>query len=272
MATRAAHAAPYEKPRGILPYALSAEWTKLWTLRSTYWTLLAAVVIVVGAAALYCAQVAAQWNDLDPQFRASFSAVSMSLNGIFPGQLAIAALGVLVVSGEYGTGMIRSTLTATPQRLRALGAKALVFAVVAFTVGELAAFLAFFTGQAFFATQGLATSLGEEGVLRAVIGGGLYLTAGGVFGLAFGALVRNTAGAITATIATLFFPALLATLLPADTGATLLQYVTSNAGTQIMQPHDLPNVLAPWVGYGVFWAWVAAIALVAAVLLVRRDA
>lgn len=261
--------------RGTFLHALRSEWTKLWTVRSTYWTLLAAVVVTVGYAALVSGGVAAQWDNMPAEARATMpSPVFFSLSGTQLGQLALAVLGVLVISSEYRTGMIRSSLTAVPQRLVLLAAKLLTFAAVALLVGEMMAFASFFTAQAFFATQGVAASLGDDQVLRAVIGAGLFLTASGVFGLAIGALVRNVAGSIAIAVAGLLVLPGLATQLPGDWGETVSNYFLTNAGQQVMRLEGGVSAtpVGPWIGYGIFWAWIAAILVVGAFLLRTRDA
>lgn len=263
------------RPRGVFRGALVSEWTKLRTLRSTYWTLLAAAVITVGYTALTSGAMAAQWDAMPEQARANMpSPLFFSLVGTQLGQLVIAVLGVLVISSEYRTGMIHSSLVAVPQRLRMLLAKTIVFLVVAFVASEVIAFASFFVAQAFFATQGVAASLADQGVTRVVIGAGLYLTASGAFGLAVGALVRNTAGSITIAVAGLLVLPGLASQLPGEWGETVGMYMISNPGQQVMRLEGgvAASSVGPWVGYGVFWAWIAAIFVAAAVLLQRRDA
>lgn len=263
------------RPRGARRGALLSEWTKLRTLRSTYWTLLTAVVITVGYTALTSGAMAAQWDTMPEQARANVpSPLFFSLVGTQLGQLVLAVLGVLVISAEYRTGMIRSSLVAVPQRLRVLLAKTVVFIIIAFVVSEAMAFASFFVAQAFFATQGIAASLADEEVLRSVAGAGLYLTASGVFGLAVGALVRNTAGSITVAVAGLLVVPGLASQLPGEWGETVGMYMISNPGQQVMRVEGgvAASGVGPWVGYGIFWAWIAAVFVAAAIFLQRRDA
>ena len=261
--------------RTVFRHALYSEWTKLWTVRSTYWTLVAAAVVMIGYSALLSGTLSASMDTMPSQSRANLpSPLFFSLVGAQLAQLALAVLGVLVISSEYRTGMIRSSLVAVPQRLRFLAAKAVPFTLVVLVISEIMAFASFFVGQAFFATQDIAVSLGEAGVLRAVIGAGLFLTATGVFGLAVGALVRNVAGSIAIAIgALLVLPAVLG-FLPGDWGQTVNNYFLTNAGGQIMRLDGgtADTVVGPWLGYGVFWAWIAAIFIIAAILLHRRDA
>jgi hypothetical protein len=268
-------AAPDGRSGAVLSRALRSEWTKLWTVRSTYWTLFAALVVMIGFAALASGSLTASLDTMPAQARAGLpSSLNISLAGTELGQLALAVLGVLVISSEYRTGMIRSSLAAVPQRLRFLGAKLLPFTLVVLVTAEIMAFVSFFVGQAFFAGTGLAVSLGDDGALRAVIGAGFFLTASGVFGLAIGALVRNVAGSIAIAIAALLVLPGLLTLLPRNWGGTFSDYFLTNAGQQVMQVAGgaANSSVGPWVGYGVFWAWIAAVFVVAAALLHKRDA
>ena len=182
-------------------------------------------------------------------------------------------LGVLVISGEYATGGIKATFTAVPQRIKVLLAKAVVLAGVALAVGVLSSFAAFYVGQFFFARQDLEAHLGDPNVLRAVVWGGLYVVGSGMFGFAFGALLRHTAGAITAAVALLLVVPPLTQLLPGSWGDAITKYFTSNAGQQITSVvRPFGDVLTPWAGYGVFTVEWLIILVIAAVLLRRRDA
>jgi ABC-2 type transport system permease protein len=249
-----------------------SEWTKLWSVRSTRWTLLATIVVSLGFSTLFAWGQTANWSRVDAQERANFDATNNALGGLYFGQLAIAVLGALVITAEYSTGGIRTTLTAVPQRLKVLFAKGLTFGVVALVVGVVTAFAAFFIGQAFFATKGVEAHLGDPGVLRAVVGGGLYILGCGMLGFAVGSLLRHSAGAITTAVGLLFVLPLLSNLLPGDWGKTIREYFFSNAGGQITTVRQDPNLLAPWNGYLVFTLEWLIILLAGAVLLQRRDA
>ncbi|MFF1613259.1 ABC transporter permease [Amycolatopsis sp. NPDC058278] len=179
---------------------LRSEWLKFRSLRSSP---LAVVVAVVGMIALgwvFSAADASRWPVMRPQARLRFDPTDVSIRGYVLAQLVIGVLGVLVVSGEYGTGMIRATFSAAPTRLPVLWAKLAIFAVVSFVVGTVSSFAAFLGGQAFLSSQHIETTLSAPGVFRAVFGVGLYLTVAGMLGVALGWLIRHTAGAI----ATLF--------------------------------------------------------------------
>jgi ABC-2 type transport system permease protein len=250
-----------------------AEWIKLWSVRSTAWSLLALVVITAGIGVL------ATWGtmqtlDQNPQQVRAFDPVNLMLGGLSLGQLAAAVLGAMVISTEYSTGGIRSTLTATPQRIRLLLAKALVFVLVALVAGLVTSFISFFVSQPFLREQ-YSVGLGDQGVVRALIGGGLYVAGSGMFGFAFGALLRHTAGAITAAVALLLVLPPLSQLLPGSWGDTITQHFTSNAGQAITAARSVPSptvALGPWEGYAWFTAEWLVVLVVAAVLMRRRDA
>ena len=255
-----------------LANVVRSEWTKLWSVRSTMWTLLLVVVLTVGFAALFTWGTESNWDEAPADQKAIFDPTSTSLAGLIFGQLAIAVLGAMVITTEYSTGGIRTTLTAVPRRLRLLAAKGIVLAVVAFVVGTVTSFVAFFLGQAFLRQVGIEAHLGDPQVLRAVIGGGLYILASGMFGFAVGALLRHTAAAVTLVVALLLVVPPFLNLLPGDWGKTIMMYFTSNAGQQITYVTQGPNSLSPWSGYLVFTLWWVVILAVASWLLNRRDA
>ncbi|MFL6117474.1 MAG: ABC transporter permease subunit, partial [Catenulispora sp.] len=192
--------------------------------------------------------------------------------GFVLGQLAICVLGVMVVTSEYSTGMIRASLLAVPKRTPMLAAKGLVFAVVTFVIGEIVSFGAFLIGAPILHSK-VRVSLGDHGVPRALIGAGLYLMMLGLFALAIGALIRHTAGAITAVIAFVEVLSPLAQLLPGSLGKHVHAYLPTEAGHLIAQSVQGPkDLLSPWQGYGVFCLWTAVLLVVAGWLLKRRDA
>lgn len=258
--------------RSGLPQLVRSEWTKLWSLRSTGWTLLAMLATTVGFAALICWGTADSADQIPEAERVMFDSTAISLAGLAFGQLAAAVLGVLIIASEYSTGAIRSTLVAVPRRLRLLAAKAVVLLAVVLVVGTLTSFTAFLVGQALLAPAGLDTSLDEPGVLRAVFGGGLYLTASALFGYALGTLLRQTAGSIVAAVAGLLVVAPLTMLLPGSWGQSVSKWFTSNAGQQITAVQQSGDVASPWAGYLAFVLWGAVILAVGMVLTKRRDA
>lgn len=252
-----------------------AEWTKIRTVRSTLWSLILLIVLDIGFTALFVGLTMAQWDKTAPGDRARIAADPVSFilgSGFFLSQLTICVLGVLVIASEYSTGMIRASLLAVPRRLPMLWAKALVFALVVLVLGVAVSFVSFFIGAAIIGDR-MEVSLGDEGVLRAVIGGGLYLAMLGLFALAVGGIVRHTAGGITGVIGFVLVLAPLAALLPGSIGEHVHAYLPSEAGTLIAKAHQgQDDLLTPWQGYGVFALWTFVLLALAAFLLNRRDA
>ena len=200
-ATATATAAPGRTgPVAVSPVTLPAvgrsEWIKFRTLRSSWIVLAATVVAVIGIGMLVSYFTNTHWASMDPGERLHFNAVDRSLTGVNLAQLTIGVLGVLFVSGEYGTGMIRATLAAAPTRVPVLAAKAAVFAVVTFVSSLVATVVAFIAGQSLLGSHGVGW--GAPGAVRAVFGAALYLTVVGLLGVALGFLVRSTAGGIGA--------------------------------------------------------------------------
>ena len=245
-----------------------SEVVKMFSLRSTGWTLLAMVVVTVGFGMLICWGV----SQGSPEDQAGTEWSSLPLTGLGLGQLALAVLGAMTVSTEYTTGGIRSTLTAVPARLRLLSAKGLVFLVVAIVVGLVVCFAAFEVARLFI-DESHRPALGDPDVPRLMVGGALYVAGSGMYGFAFGALLRQTAAAITAAVAFLIVLPPLSQLLPGDWGDWITNHFTSNAGLQVMS--TVPpsgGALGVWEGYLWFTLEWVVLLVVAAVLLVRRDA
>jgi ABC-2 type transport system permease protein len=252
-----------------LLWVVRSEWTKFWSLHSTIWALLATVVVTIGSSTLVSWAVATDPASAGP---GPLDVTGAVLFGVFLGQLPIAVLGVLVITGEYSTGSIRSSLAAVPARLRLLTAKGVVITVVGFLTGILACFPSFYLGMMFFNAQGEGVGVGEPHVLRAVIGGALLLTTCGLFGFAIGILLRHTAPAITVSVALLFLVPIVLLSIPAHIADTINKYFLSSAGNQITSALPQPGALGPWQGYLVFLAEVAFLLAVGAVLMRRRDA
>jgi ABC-2 type transport system permease protein len=248
---------------------LQSELTKFRSLRSTTYTMAAAVVLMVGIGALFSAVTASQYK-MGP---AGINAVSTSLTGTVFAVVPFGVLGVLMVSGEYTTGMIRASLTAVPRRLPVLWAKLAVFAGTTFAASLAASFTSFFLGQALLSGHHLNVAITAPGALRSVIGAALYLTVAGLTGVAMGALLRNTAAAI-ATFAGVFFviPPLVG-LLPASISNHLAPYLPSNAGEVLWGgTSSLQNPLSPWTGFALLCGYAVVIVGAAAWRLRRADA
>lgn len=255
--------------------ALRSEWTKLRSVRSTIWSLVAMAAIAIGLMSLIAWTIVRRWDRFEPLEKANLLHRPLEIiivRPVFIAQLVVAVLGVMVISAEYTTGMIRSTLQSQPRRMTVLGAKIVVFAALMVVVGEALSFAAFFIGRQVISAH-IPVSLSDAGVTRSVIGAGLYIAVLGLFSLAFGAILRHTAGAITAVVGLILIVSNLTGLLPDSWGQHINAYMPTNAGQLIMQPHQLPgDLLSPWQGFAVFAGWTALLLLVAAVLFQRRDA
>lgn len=282
--------------RAGLRQAMAAEWTKLWSVRSTLWTLVATGVAIVGLCALSTGTVNPSEIIDDPTRR--------SLVGVFLGQLIFGVLGVLVMSAEYGTGTIRSTFSALPRRTTVLAAKVLVFGAVALVVSELLAFGAFGVGQAILSSKHAAgssailhraqqlgitvphglkgllstgsASLGQPDVLRAVVGAGLYLAVLGLLALGLATIVRHTAGAISAFVAIVLVLPLIVEALPTSISNAVARYLPANIGVVMFSTHGIPDRIAhafsPWAGFALLCLYAAVALAVGGWVLLRRDA
>jgi len=239
---------------------LVSEVTKFRSLRSAMWTLLAAVVLMIGLGALFCGVTAGQYHTFTWAERAAFNPVTTSLNGVIFAVVAVGVLGVLVTGGEYSTGMIRASLTA-------------VFAGSILPVSLAASFLSFFAGQALLSSDHLGVPVTAHDGLRSVTGAALYVTVAGLIGVALGALLRHTAAGITTFAAVFFVLPLLATLLPASIGDHLAPYLPSNAGGALWGgAAHLPNALSPWTGFALLCGYAAVLIGAGAWRLRRSDA
>ena len=251
---------------------LRSEWTKLRSVRSTFWALTATVVLGVGLGAVISAAAAHGYAKSSVSGKLSWDPTAVSLDGIGIATLAIAVLGVLCVSSEYSSGMIRTSLIAVPKRGRVLAAKSLVFAVVTFVVGEVTSFTAFFAGQALISGHAPHAALGDPGVARAVVGAGLALTALAVLSVAAGALLRHPAAAIACMMAVLFVLPGIAQALPDSWRNPVTEFWPTQAGGQLTSVHHSAHTLQPWPGFGVMCLFVAIVYAIAWTLLDRRDA
>jgi ABC-type transport system involved in multi-copper enzyme maturation permease subunit len=218
---------------------------------------------------MFAAITAGQSSGLEP----GATAISTSLTGTFFAQLAIGVLGVLLITGEYSTGMIRSSLTVVPRRLPMLWGKLAVFALSVFVVTLIASVSSFFVGQALLSGRNLQASLTDPGAVRSVVGAALYLTVAGITALALGALMRNTAAAITTFVAVYFVIPPMTNLLPRSLTDHFVQYLPSNAGAVLMDgTFGIAHPLTPWTGFAVMCGFAAVLVGLAARRLRRADA
>lgn len=248
---------------------LRSEWIKLRTLRSTVIVLALTVVGVVGLGLLIAAVTRHNFASGGLADR-QFNAIDRVLGGVHIAQLTVGVLGVLVITGEYSTGMIRATLGAVPTRLPVLWAKLAVFALVVFAVCLPASFVAFLAGQAILGTHGV--SLSTPGALRAVFGVALYLTVVGLLGVAFGFVIRSTAGGIAALFGVLLVLPGLSNLLPSSWQSSVMPYLPSNAGEALYTQRADHAMMHPWAGFALFVGYLVVAVAVAAYTLRRRDA
>lgn len=268
-----AGALPVARGRITQAHVVRSEWTKLVSLRSTRWSMVVAILLTVGLPCIFAAVTASRWGHMSFRERADRSPLDIALAGVNISQLAIGILGVLVISGEYSTGMIRASLTAVPKRLPVLWAKLLVFAVAAFVLMLPSVLVAFFASQAILARHHiLQVSFSSGGVARSVVGGAVYLMLLGVFALAVGAIARNTAAGIGIFAAIFFVIPPLLNILPSSWHDAVAGYLPDAAGRSIFSLTHGSHNLAPWPGFLLFVGYCAVAVAAAAVLLLRRDA
>ena len=251
---------------------LHSEWTKARTIRSTIWTLVAAAVLGIGLGALISAVAAHHYAQSSASSKLTWDPTSISAGGMGIAQLAIGVLGVLLITSEYSTGAIAGTLAAVPRRERLLAAKGLVVFALLYVFIEIIMFAAFFIGQALISGHAPTATLGDPGVLRALLGGGLYGAGIGLLGLAFGTILRSAAGAISLLVALLFVLPGIAAALPASVEHTVEKFWPTQAGQQVGAVVRTAHTLAPWAGFGVFCLFVAIVSAAAIVTMARRDA
>ncbi|HEY4458180.1 MAG TPA: ABC transporter permease subunit [Pseudonocardiaceae bacterium] len=254
---------------------IRSEWLKFWSLRSSLYSMVIAVVAMIGLDCLFAYATVSRYNQqrlLHPNAALHFSASDTAMRGYLLVQLVVGVLGVLVVSGEYGTGMIRSSLAAAPKRLPVLWAKAIVLAAIVFVATTISSFIAYYAVQPILNTDGLGYSLTSPGMLRAVFGVGLYVTGVGLLGVGLGWILRHTAGAIASLFGLLLILPSVSELLPDTWQPHIVPYLPSNAGSQLASASPDPTGLAPWTGFGVFCVWIVVAIVAGVVVLRRRDA
>ncbi len=248
---------------------LRAEWIKFWSVRSTFWSTAMLFVLGAGLTVLVCA-TSAEWL---ASGEADESPLSFITWGLMFAQITAIVLGTLVVTSEYGTGMIRATLAATPRRGSVLAAKAIVLSGTLFVVGTTTAFAGYLGGNFFLDREGIGISLSDEGVLRAMFGSGLYMAGLGLLAAAVGFLIRHTAAALSVVLALVFVVGTMAFLLPGTWGEWTAKLLPGNAGSGVAAPVSFnPELLDPWIGFAVCAGEVALLAVIAWVTFRRRDA
>jgi ABC-type transport system involved in multi-copper enzyme maturation permease subunit len=265
---------PPTRGRANLAGTIRSEFTKIRSVRSTYWTMLVLLVITIGIGALVSWLTGSHWDQASASQKATFDPTSNALVGLFFGQFVIVVLGAMTITAEYSTGMIRTSLTSMPRRGVFYVAKALVFTVVALVIGEVASFVAFFLGQALLGTAPvhISTTLSAPHVLRAVVGGGLFVAACGLFAYGIGTLVRHTAGAISIAIGVLFVVPIIVNFLPSSWNNDILRWLPSEGGQAIWRTTQAAHEWPAWGEFGVFLAYTAVVLIAGYILFRKRDA
>jgi ABC-type transport system involved in multi-copper enzyme maturation permease subunit len=269
----AAPAGPSALGFGLL---LRAEWTKIRSVRSTLWSLCAFVVVAVGFSVLIAAVISHDWNtpgNHPNHLRLLTDPTEVIYGtGFGLGQLAICVLGVMVITTEYSTGAIRASLLAVPKRIPMLAAKSVVWVVLDLVVSAITVFAVFFLSTSILRSH-VSITLSTPGVLKATIGGILYLVVLGLFSLAIGGLIRHTAAAILIVIGVVIVVPPLVSLIPGTIANHVHGYLPTIAGQLVAQTTQQPgDVLSGWQGFGVFCLWTVVLLAACGWLLVRRDA
>jgi ABC-2 type transport system permease protein len=255
--------------RGVI----QMEWIKLRSLRSTWWITAVVVVSMIGLAILVLRTYPAHWAHMSAADRASFDPTDDGYVGLGVAQLAVAILGILAATGEYSSGMIRSTLVAVPRRGLVLAAKAVVIGLVTLVLGEVLAFAAFLSGQSVLHSPAPHAALGQPGVLRAVVMAGAYLPLTALIGLGIGAMVRHAAVGISAAVTAMFVLPVVLLALPESVQHPVLRYLpVAIAENSLTAVKAVPYSLSPWAGLAVLVLYAAVALGAAGVLLARRDA
>lgn len=263
-------AVPTAAKRPGLPDTLRSELTKILSVRSTYWTLLAQVVASIAWAVLNCAGIVSHGAGSD------FNAAEASLTGqVALGELIIVVLGALVITSEYSTGMIRTSLAVMPRRGVLYAAKAIVFAAVTLTISLVTSFVAFFVGQAILSSKHYNTTLTQPGVLRAVLLSAAIVAVFGLLAYGAGAIIRHSAGAITAILGVIFLIPALAQALPNSWFADVVRWLPGGEALSPIArsgPPLSPHLFGAWGEFAVFSCYAVVLLALGAWSFIRRDA
>jgi ABC-2 type transport system permease protein len=246
------------------------EWRKLRTVRSSW------ILVAVFAAGMISLAVLALSHDYYGQMsaveRTSFDPTSDALLGLVLGQLLLGTLGVLAITTEFSSGMLRATFAVAPRRPLVLVAKAAVLGAVTLAVGQISAFAAFFAGQAILKAPAPRSTLGQSGVLRAVLMAGAYPALIALIGLGLGAIIRHTAGALGALICVVFVLPLLVSALGSSIQDAAQKFLPDTMRNSLTAVRPVPHLLSPWPTFGLLCAYAIVALAVGAWALGRRDA
>lgn len=263
---------PPASGRAGFPGALRSEWTKIRSVRSTMWTLGAAVVVTIGISVL------GNWGQanhttLSPAQLEQKDLIQRTLFGIILGQLIMVVFGAMAITSEYSTGMVRTSLTAQPRRGPVIWSKLVVVTAVAFVVGEIISFASFLIDSSFWRAKGVPLTLSSPHAMQAAIGGGLYLAGSAVLAFGLGAILRHTAGAITSGVGLLFVLTILTSFLPDNWQNHLNKWLPFNSGGQVWSSQHVRGTdLGAWTGFGVFMIYGVVAVLLGAFVFRKRDA
>jgi ABC-type transport system involved in multi-copper enzyme maturation permease subunit len=251
-----------------------SEWIKFRTVRSTLYNVLAIVVLTIGIGALVAYAIQHRYHDLSGARKATFDPLSSSLAGLFFAQFVIGVLGSMLITSEYATGTIRTTIAAVPKRLTVVAGKALVVAASVIVIGEAISFAAFEIGQAIFrAGDGVPhVSLSTPGALRGVLLAGVFLTLLAILGFGLGLILRKTAAAIVVFVVVLLVVPIILAVIPSDIGTPILRYMPSQLGSGMMSINHDPTTFYPLGSTLLMVAYAAGMVAIGSVLFVRRDA
>jgi ABC-2 type transport system permease protein len=246
-----------------------SEWIKLKSLRSTWFSFGAAMLATIGLGILFSA---VRGHDAHVHQLPDLDGIQVTLRGIYLAQLAVGVLGVLLISGEYATGMIRASLSAVPRRVPVLAAKALVFGAVTFVLCLVMALIAFLAGQSVLGGYGYGSSLADSGSLRAVFGTALYLTLIGLLALGLGFAIRSTGGAVATLFGVVLVLPALSQALPTSWQEHINKYLPLNIGNELISRHPDRVSLSTGAGIAVLIIWTAVAITAGLLVLRRRDA
>ncbi|MFF1573823.1 ABC transporter permease subunit [Leifsonia sp. NPDC058292] len=275
MSTAVAQAPTHHSSLGHLNFArvVRSEWIKFRSLRSTFWTYAVVLILGLGMTALVAFSFpASQINQIPPEARATFL-VSTASFGVLFGQLAVAVLGVLVISGEYSTGMIRSSFAAVPRRTPIFVAKSIVLFVCSFLIGVVTTAAGYAIAAPVLSGKGFPVDF-TAGTVWSILGGGLYLGLVSVFALGLGTILRAAAGGIAAALGVVFLlPIIIGivnSLVSLDWLKHVPEYLISSAGQGLAGSSNAG--FEPWQNVLVVVVWTAVSFIAGALVLKRRDA
>ena len=251
--------------------ALDSEWAKIITVRSTYWTGLATVLVGVGLSVLLSLAITSNLSGMSADQRAKVD-ISFTMLGLDFAMMIIGVLGVLVISSEYSTGMIRTSLSALPRRGMLMSAKAIVLAVIGLICGLLVAWGSYLCSLPFWTSKQISFDLSSSGNLRAVFGAALAIMLVALLGFGIGSLLRHTAGSISALLGLFFVAPIMTSFLPGTWGKDINKFMPSNAAHAMILTYHDPGYFTPLNGLLVLVAWIVILLTAAFLLFKKRDA